>query len=287
MPSKPSGRPSQPRTAFQRLQEQLKYVDLVIEVSDGRVPLSSRHPKTDEIFSAKPRLLVITKEDLADPHRIKDWVTFFNSSDHGGPQAQALALSLKESKGKAKIFNLALQLTKQKREQLAAKGLLPRPTRICVVGMPNVGKSSLINWLIGVKKAKTGNKPGITKGSQWVRVHPQIELLDTPGILPAFAFGAGRERKLALFNLLPEANYDIEEVALDGLAQLKTEYPKLLQAYIQEPFETLNLEAIAKKRNFLTNGGNPDTVRAANIFVNDLRNGKLGRVTLDSVESRL
>ncbi len=287
MPSKPSGRTSShSRTAFQHLQEQLKYVDLVIEVSDGRAPWSSRHPRSLEIFGAKPRLLVITKEDLSDPVRIKEWVTYYNTAE-SGPQAHALSLSLKDHRNKPKIFSLALELTKQKREQLAARGLLPRPIRICVVGMPNVGKSTLINWLIGVKKAKTGNKPGVTKGAQWVRVHPQIELLDTPGILPAFAFSPVISQKLALFNLLPEASYDIEEIADIGLNQLNEQYPKLLRDYMPELCDNLNLHEIAKKRKFLTMGGKLDTVRAANIFVTDLRQGKLGRVTLDLRESRL
>ena len=155
------------------------------------------------------------------------------------------------------------------------------------MGMPNVGKSSLINWLIGQKKAKVGNKPGVTKGAQWVRVHPQIELLDTPGILPAFSFSAATAKKLALFNLLPESNYDVEEVAQDGLEQLKAQYPKQVQNYIYEKAESLNLEELARRRNFLTTGGSLDLVRAANVFFSDLRNGKLGRVTLDRTDSSL
>ncbi|HEY9716211.1 MAG TPA: ribosome biogenesis GTPase YlqF [Trichormus sp.] len=287
MPARPSGRSSsQSRTAFQHLQEQIKYVDLVIEVLDARAPLSSRHPRSREIFSNKPRLLVITKEDLGDPHKVRSWVAYFNN-ESDARHSHAFALSLKTQRYKDKIFQLALEMTKDKREQLAAKGLLPRPIRICVVGMPNVGKSSLINWLIGQKKAKTGNKPGITKGAQWVRVHPQIELLDTPGIMPAFSFAAAVARRLALFNLLPEAVYDIEEIAQDGFEQMKAQYPQLVQKYIYEKAETLSLEELARRRNFLTIGGNLDLVRAANVFVSDLRNGKLGRVTLDQSDSSL
>ena len=201
MPPKASGHPpGQSRTAFQHLQEQLKFVDIIIEVLDARAPLSSRHPRSGQIFGGKPRILIITKEDLGDPALIKHWVKQFSEESKDG---QALALSLKTEKNKDKIFNLVLALTKDKRQQLAGKGLLPRPMRICVVGMPNVGKSSLINWLIGQKKTKVGNKPGVTKGAQWVRVHPQIELLDTPGILPAFAFSQDVSNKLAFLDFFP------------------------------------------------------------------------------------
>lgn len=281
MPSKPSGRSSsQSRTAFQHLQDQLRLVDLVVEVLDARAPIASKHPRSKEIFGNKPRLLIVTKEDLGDPAQIKTFLGETNSVD-GAAQTRAISLSLKSARGKDKILDIVLELTKEKREQHAKKGLLPRPVRVCVVGMPNVGKSSLINWLVGQKRAKVGNRPGITKGAQWVRVHPQIELLDTPGILPAFAFGKEKGMRLALFNLLPEAHYEIEEVAECGLELMRVAYPKMLQEYISEPSDDVNLEEIARQRNFLTTGGKLDLVRAANIFVSDLRSGKLGRVTLD------
>jgi len=281
MPKKPFGRQEQsrqPRTAFQRLQDQLKYVDLVVEVCDGRGPYSSRHPRSVEIFGTKPRLLILTKEDLSDVPLLRKWVHFFNEE---GRQAQALSLSLKEQKHKSKIFQLILDLTKDKREQIAAKGLLPRPMRICAVGMPNTGKSSLINWLIGQKRAKTGNKPGVTKGSQWVRVHPDIELLDTPGILPAFQYSNETARILALLNLMPENIYDFVEVAEKSLLQMRSQYPKLITEYFGEPIESATLEDLARIRNFLTTGGRGDRIRAANVFISDLRSGKIGRVTMD------
>ncbi len=287
MPTNPSGRSfNRSRTAFQHFQEQLKYVDLVIEICDGRVPFSSRHPRSEEIFGSKARILLLTKEDLADPLLIKEWLTIF-ASEEGQRQAKTLSLSLKEQKHKSRIFELVLELTKEKRAQLAAKGILPRPSRICVVGMPNVGKSSLINWLIGQKKAKVGNKPGVTKGAQWVRVHPDIELLDTPGILPAFSFSPSVALKLALFNLMPENTYDVVEIATNGIALMKSRYPKRLETYISQDSDSLNLEGIARKRNLLITGGRLDTVRAANIFVRDLRDAKLGRVTLDQPQSAL
>jgi ribosome biogenesis GTPase A len=256
-------------TAFQRLREQIKWVDLVFEVIDGRAPACSQHPNSDEIFGQKTRLLIITKEDLADRRVLEPW------------QDRALILSLKSGKGREKIFKRALALTQEKRDSLTKKGILPRPMRICVVGMPNVGKSSLINWLIGTNKTKVADRPGVTRGNQWVRVHPQLELLDTPGILPVSALDKETIIRLALFNLVPASNYEVEEVARTGLELLKISYPELMQLYVPGvELKGLSLEQIALKKNFLTTGAKPDHMRAAATLLTDLRSGKFGRVSL-------
>jgi ribosome biogenesis GTPase A len=290
MPQKPSGHPSsQSRTAFQLLQQQLKHVDLVIEVLDARAPFSSRHPRAVELFSAKPRLIIMSKKDLADDQRLKYWLDFFSHSPDGD-EVETIALSLKTQVNKGRLFQAALELTAKKREQLAAKGLLPRPIRICVVGMPNVGKSSFINWIIGQKKARVGNKPGVTKGPQWVRVHPQIELLDTPGVLPTVTFAEQTAQKLALLNLLPESSYDMEEIAMSGIDQMKKQYPTMLARHIgasEDMTANLLLEQFARKRNFIKAGGKLDSMRAAGVFVHELRDGKLGKVTLDQPPLKL
>ena len=168
-----------PRTAFQLLQQQLKWVDLIFEVLDARAPLSSRHPKHSEIFGNKPRLIFLTKDDLADPRASKEWAKKLSSENE-----KAIVLCLKDRRRQPEVVNMALELSQEKLKQIEAKGLLPRPVRICVVGMPNTGKSSLINWLIGKKQVKVADRPGVTRGPQWIRVHPKLELLDTPGILP-------------------------------------------------------------------------------------------------------
>jgi ribosome biogenesis GTPase A len=270
MPSPPQSRAKTPSTAFQRLKEQIKWVDVVFEICDARCPTASRHPKSDEIFGHKTRLMILTKEDLADTRALESW------------QDKAFALSLKTQRGKDKLIRHALTVTEEKRAALTRKGILPRPMRVCVVGMPNVGKSSLINWLIGIKKTAVANRPGVTKGTQWVRVHPQLELLDTPGILPVGALSADAVLKLSLFNLIPASSYEIEDVARRGLDILQQTYPLLIQAYIPgvEP-GLATLEELAKKRNFLTSGGKPDHMRAAGTFLTDLRSGKIGRITLD------
>jgi ribosome biogenesis GTPase A len=270
MPSSRPGSGKGSSTAFQRLREQIKWVDLVIEVVDGRVPAASRHPNSEEIFGQKPRLLVVTKEDLSDRRVLEPW------------HEKAVILSLKSGKGRDKLFKRALELTKEKRDNLAKRGILPRPIRVCVVGMPNVGKSSLINWLIGTNKAKVADRPGVTKGNQWVRVHPQIELLDTPGILPVSALSKESVIRLALFNLVPASNYEVEEVARVGLDILKSKYPELTKSYSHgADLEGLSLEEIAQRKNFITTGAKPDHMRAAQTLLSDVRAGKFGRVSLD------
>jgi ribosome biogenesis GTPase A len=267
------------------LQETIKWVDLVIEVLDARAPLSSRHPNGHEIFGHKPRLVVLSKEDLADTTKVHEWVSLMTLQDGDSEIPTAsLSLSLKTQKNRSKILDVALKLTEVKRQALAQKGLLPRPMRAVVVGMPNVGKSSLINWVIGKNKAKAANKPGVTRGPQWVRIHPQIELLDTPGFLPPASFSDDVRLKLSLLNLISEQTYDAEEVARNGLNVLKKIYPSAVKQYIPDcDLDLISLEGFAELRHFLTHGGKLDTARAASTFLTDLRNGRLGRITLDRV----
>ena len=254
-------------------------MDLVIEVLDSRVPLSTRHPRAESIFGNNPRLMIMTKEDLADPDSMKDFRARVEETT-GYP---CLALSLKRSGGRSDVIDAAIEATRAKQESLARKGLLPRPMRVCVAGMPNVGKSSLINWLIGRKKARTGNRPGVTVGTQWVRVHPKLELLDTPGILPPTTFTPEVETRLAIFNLLPEGRYDVVEMATRALVLLRERYPEYLESYIEGLRDAENgLEYIASSRNLITSGASPDILRAAGMLLADLRDGKVGRISLDS-----
>ncbi len=275
-PSTPKGAP---RSAFQRLQDQLKWVDLVFEVRDARAPWSSGHPRTAELFGSKPRVIILAKQDLADPVPLQVWVKALSQA----ADRKAISLSLKQTRGKEKVVSLALQLTTKARDAHARKGLLPRPMRACVVGMPNVGKSSLINWLIGRRKTLVGNKPGVTKGAQWVRLHPALELLDTPGILPSTSLPERTKLKLALLNLLPEQVYDSQEIATEGLELLERYYPGRLCAYYgADDGAQLDLAVIANLRNCVGPGGKPDTKRAASLLLSDLRDGRLGQIVLDS-----
>lgn len=270
---------SGPSTAYQHLKQQLQAVDLIIEVCDARLPVSSRHPKAGELFGDKPRLLVLAKQDLAEPEALKAWLAKLDNQ----PRQMALCLSLKLNKGQDKLVSLALKLTEEKRARLLQRGLLPRPMRACVVGLPNVGKSSLINWLIGKRKTKVGDRPGITRGAQWVMVHKQLELLDTPGILPPVAFEPSTRLKLSLCNILPGEHYDLEEVAELGLSIIAALNPAALSTYAPDFAEKgPSLENLAKARLCLTQGSRPDRARAAAIFLNDLRSGRLGRLVLDN-----
>lgn len=275
---KSKGKGQEPRTPYQHIQKLVKWVDLIVEVLDGRLPDSTRHPNAESIFGHKPRLFILTKEDLADTDSVRI-VTERLEKETG---RDSVLVSLKRASGREKIINLAIDATKDQQDALARKGILPRPMRICVVGLPNVGKSSLINWLIGRKKAKTGNKPGITQGTQWVRVHPKLELLDTPGILPPTGFDHQTSVKLAALNLLPQSNYEIESVAEEVLELMKIKYPDLLSRYLEELDEAPDgFDLIARRKNLLGAGATPDRLRACTLFLSDLRDGKVGRVTLD------
>lgn len=270
-----------PRTAFQHLIELVKWVDIVVEVLDARVPVSTRHPKSQSIFGNKPRLLIATKEDIADAERVR---RLFESSSALRDE-KCLLVSLKSGDNPKRVIKEFIALGEAAQKKLAQKGFRPRPVRVCVVGLPNVGKSSLINWLIGKRSTRVGNQPGITRGTQWVRVHPQVELLDTPGILPPVAFHPLTYERLAMFNLVPESKYDYEVVAQKAFEKMKETYPRLL-AKISEDLlaPEAGLPEFAKARNLLISGGKPDVARAAQTFLAGLRDGKLGRVTFDLPE---
>lgn len=279
MPARKSEGKRRASSPFQLIVQQLKWIDLIFEVRDGRAPLSSAHPRADKLFGSKPRIIILSKEDLADPALTRLWIAALSQ----GQDRIALALDLKSSRGKDRLVSAALQLTAAVRQKLIARGLLERPIRACVVGIPNVGKSSFINWLIGRRKTMVGNRPGVTKGPQWVRIHPQLELLDTPGILPPTGFAEETALKLALLNLLPESNYDLEIVGQAGLDLVASASPEALGRYGagDQPRPT-DLEELARARKCLTTGGRPDTMRSARLLLGDLRSGNLGRLTLDS-----
>lgn len=267
-----------PSTPFQYITELIKWVDLVVEVLDARLPLSTRHPKADEIFGRKPRLFVFAKSDLCDMEQTRRLIDSIKA-DTGYP---CILVSLKNSAGKGQIMSACIEATREKLESLVKKGLLPRPMRVCVVGLPNVGKSSLINWLIGQNRTKTGDRPGITRGTQWVRVHPKLELLDTPGILPPTSFPKSVKDKLSICNLIPESNYDRLEIAEQAIIDFREKYPGLLEGYIEGlSADGKGLLDIAQARNLLTSGANPDRNRAAALFLSELREGRVGRFTLD------
>lgn len=281
-PTKIIKKPKAASTPFQRLTEIVKWVDLVIEVLDGRLPETTRHPASRDIFGNKPRVLIYSKSDLSDGDKLRAFVKAASEQEQKGPPEKRLILDLKSMAHKNTFIEAALAVTAEKRAALAKKGLLERPMRACVVGIPNVGKSSLINWFVGRKKAKTGDSPGVTRGTQWIRVHPQLEMLDTPGILPANLFSPEERQRLALLNLLPAEGYDNLEIAKFGLMLMRKYYPNRLETYLPglSTYED-GLDYIAEKKHYLVFGGRLDHYRAATIFLRDLRAGKLGDITFD------
>jgi ribosome biogenesis GTPase A len=264
-------------TSWQGIREQVKYVDLLIEVCDARAPLSSRHAKAREMFAGKPFLLVLNKSDLADEKTLSIHLERLNQS----PDQRCIALSLKKNTNKKAIFSMISGLTALKREKQAKKGIRQQALRICVIGMPNVGKSSLINWLVGRSAAKAADKPGVTRGPQWIRLSSNLELLDTPGILPKDNLSQKHKDNLAILNLLNEGSDD-ESLANKALFFLKAHYQSAIKRYLNvDSLEDINLENLAGKRNFISPGGKYNLMRAASTLLTDLRGGKLGGVCLD------
>ena len=264
------------------MEENQKLIDIVVELLDARIPLSSRNPAIDEIFSTKPRLVVLNKSDIADAKITMEWENYFKEIN-----IPVKSISSTMSKSLNDIFASCKEILKEKIEHDKARGLVNRPVKMMVVGIPNVGKSSFINKLSGKKSAQTGDRPGVTKGKQWIRLSNSFELLDTPGILwPKFEDVSVGE-KLAFTGAIKDEIMDIEEIACRLLVFLKDRYPESLTArYKMTDFEDLDgyelLTLLGRKRGFVVSGGEIDTERAAKILLDEFRGAKLGKISLES-----
>ena len=267
--------------AEKKLKEQLSLVDVVVEVLDSRVPFSSKYLEISKLLGDKPRVLVFNKTDLADTSKTQYWVDYFQKKEN----CKTTLISAKEAKDLNNLVKIIENLGKPKIDKLVSKGLLPRPVRAMVVGMPNVGKSSIINKLIKRTKAKTGAIAGVTRQQQWVRIHPKIELLDTPGIIPMKLDNQEAACKLAFVSGVSENAYDIKEVAQELLNVLYKLYPEsLLGNYkLEDKLEPPILYDVAKSRQWYVNKERPDTLRAATQVLADFRKGRLGKMTLDEI----
>lgn len=264
------------------MKENIKLVDVIIELVDARVPLSSKNPDIDEIAGAKPRIILINKYDLANPNYTKKWEEYYK--DQGFYTSLLNSKSIKEV---SKVKDIVYEACKEKIERNRKKGMLNKPIRAMVVGIPNVGKSTFINSISKKASAKTGNKPGVTKGKQWIKLGKDIELLDTPGILwPKFedqAVGL----KLALIGSIKDEILQSYELAIKLITFLKEYYPSYLEKRYNistSNTEEIILEDIGRRRGCLMKGGEIDLDKAANILLDDFRNGKLGRITLELPE---
>ena len=266
--------------AEKKLKEQINIVDVVIEVIDARIPISSSYPEIENLLRDKPRLILMNKTDLADIEQTKKWQQIITEKTN----CFVLPTSASDNKDLSKILNKIIELGQPKIIKLVQKGLLPRAVRVMVVGMPNVGKSSIINKLIKKTKAKTGAKAGVTREQQWVRINPKVDLLDTPGIIPLKQEDQNKAYKLAFVDSIGENAYDVEAVAQIFIKDVQAVYPDLIKNYYKLEDLEVTIDNIALKRNWIVSGGRPDSKRAAQNLLNDFRVGRLGKLTLDVYE---
>ena len=268
--------------ARRMMQENIKLIDLIIELVDARVPLSSRNPDIDELGKGKARLILLNKADLAEDRLNDEWVAYFKEKGYS-----AVKVNSRKGGGIKSIQSVIQEACREKTERDRKRGILNRPVRAMVVGIPNVGKSTFINALAGKACAKTGNKPGVTKGKQWIRLNKSVELLDTPGILwPKFE-DQEVGLKLAFIGSIKDEILQTEELAAELVKFLKESYPGVLEEKysipeVQDTYECL--ANIAQSRHCLVRGSELDTEKAASILLDDFRNGQLGRITLETPE---
>ena len=268
--------------AKRMMQENIKLIDLIIELVDARIPMSSRNPDIDELGKGKSRIILLNKSDLADAGLNQEWESFFKEKGYFVQQ-----LNAKTGAGIKNIQALVQEACKEKIERDRKRGIINRPVRAMVVGIPNVGKSTFINSFAGKACAKTGNKPGVTKGKQWIRLNKNLELLDTPGILwPKFEDQKIGER-LALIGSINDEILHVDELAVALIRNLKNSYLDLLEKRYditidEDAYDTLKKIAIARK--CLQKGELPDVDRASSMLLEDFRSGKLGRITLERPE---
>ncbi len=264
--------------AERKLKEQLSLVDAVIEVLDARLPLSSCYEDITRLLGQKPRLILLNKADLVQKTELIKFIKYLEEQT-GCP---VIPTDAKNSRDLKIIVNKAVELSEPRIQAIMAKGLLRRPARVMVVGMPNVGKSSVINKLTRSSKTKIGAKAGVTRQQQWVRINPQLELLDTPGIIPMKQEDQIKARKLAFVNAISENAYSNEIIAQELLDILDEMQAKAFRDYYNLPQDKeLNIDNISIERNWLLTGGSTDRERTSVYILRDFREGKIGKFILD------
>ncbi len=269
--------------AKRAMQEDIKLIDLLIELLDARAPLSTRNPDIDTLGQGKGRLVLLNKADLAEENVTKTWIEWFEAQG-----ITAIALDSRNSKNLRKIDSAVQVACKEKIERNKKKGILNRPMRAMVVGIPNVGKSTFINSYAKKTVAKTGNKPGVTKGKQWVRLGKNLELLDTPGILWPKIDDDEAGFHLALLGSMNDDALNRDDLVQRFIEKMSAEHPDMIQEMYNITGDMGFADALtsaALKRNALKTGGVPDTDRAVQFILDDFRSGKIGKITLDHVKS--
>ncbi len=268
--------------AKRMMEEDIKLIDLVIEIVDARLPMSSRNPDIDKLSNNKARLILLNKSDLSDERANKQWMDFFKEKGF-----HVLEINSKSGKGVNQINGIIAEACKEKIERDRRRGIKNRPVRAMVVGIPNVGKSTFINSYAKKACAKTGNKPGVTKGKQWIKLSKTLELLDTPGILwPKFE-DQQVGIKLALLGSIKDDILNLSELSLELIKRLQESYPEALKDRYQlddisDPLQVLN--DIARVRGCKLKGDELDIEKASTLLIDDFRNGRLGRITLELPE---
>lgn len=265
------------------MRDNLKMVDIVVELRDARIPKSSRNPEIEKLIGDKPRIMVLNKADEADPGITSRWISYYE-----GYNVPTIAVDCKSGRGMNKVIPTVKEVLKAKFDRLAEKGITGRPVRMMIVGIPNVGKSSFINKLAGEKRAKVEDRPGVTRDKQWVRVEGGAELLDMPGVLwPKFDDPKVGEL-LAFTGAIKDDILDIEHLAMRLLELMAEEYRQNLcgrYGIEEDELEGVDgydiLEMVGRKRGFLMSGGRINTERAAITVVDEYRSGKLGKISLE------
>jgi ribosome biogenesis GTPase A len=271
--------------AKRKIAEDLKLVDVVIELLDARIPMSSRNPEVDQIVGNKKRIIVLNKSDLADPAVNRRWINYFNQEN-----TKVILANSVSGTGLKDVLAASKLLMKEKLDRLKSKGLLVKTVRALIIGIPNVGKSTFINKLAGKSVAQTGDRPGVTKAKQWIKVSPELELLDTPGILwPKFE----DERVgmcLAYTGAIKDEILDINELAERLLEILSSKFPDKLKARYKLEDVTADMtpqaliETIGRKRGCIIAGGEIDVLRTSVMLLDEFRGGKIGNITLETPE---
>lgn len=264
------------------IMKNIKLVNLVVEIVDSRAPISTKNPDIDNMINNKPKVIVLTKKDLAKEDSIGTFISYYNQKN-----INAVAIDATKKTGISPLLKLLDTIKEENYQKNKEKGMIKKPLRIMIVGIPNVGKSTLINQIIGKKSAKTGNTPGITKSQQWIKIKGDIELLDTPGILWPQIENKEVAKKLSFLGSIRDKVVEIEDIYYEFIQYLirnnmqKTLFEEFEINENEEDFEEIS-KIIAKKRGFLQKG-EIDYFKLANAVLNDFRNGKYGKVQLDNV----
>lgn len=269
--------------AKRKIAEQISLVDAVAEILDARIPVSSSNPDIPELIGNKPHIVLLNKSDMADPKTTHEWIAHYKKKG-----ITAIAVDSRNGNGTGEFKSAVISVLSDRLKKYEEKGMAGKKLRVMVVGIPNVGKSSFINRLAGKSKAKVENRPGVTRGNQWYAVDDRLELLDTPGVLwPKFDSKTVGEH-LAITGAVTDRILDTELLAMRFIEILKADYMPLISARYgiaelpEDSFDALC--AIGKKRGMVIRGGEVDTLRAANMLLEEFRNCKLGRITLEGID---